>query len=74
MKEAEKGTVREGALVHPMNPDRQGVSVALIRGDFKRDDKSRGNKLRLWEKDDFIPQPDDLAGTPLLRSVADTDR
>ena len=36
MAEAEKGTVRDGRLVHPMNPERSGVEIKTIRGDYRR--------------------------------------
>jgi putative DNA methylase len=58
MKEAEQGTVRNGRLIHPMNPERSGVEISTIRGDY-REGISR-NRLRLWERSDFIPRPDDI--------------
>src|SRR5208337_142691 len=33
MAEAGNGTVRDGRLVHPMNPERSGVEIKTIRGD-----------------------------------------
>ena len=35
MAEAEQGTVRDGRLVHPMNPERSGVEIKTIRGDYR---------------------------------------
>ena len=60
MAEAEKGTVRDGRLVHPMNPERSGVEIKTIRGDYRDADGVNRNRLRLWEKSDFIPRPDDI--------------
>ncbi|NUB46751.1 DUF1156 domain-containing protein [Fertoebacter nigrum] len=60
MVEAEAGTVRGGRLVHPMNPERSGVEVKTIRGDYRDAAGITRNKLRLWEKLDFIPRPDDI--------------
>ncbi|MBP3040011.1 DUF1156 domain-containing protein [Bacillaceae bacterium Marseille-Q3522] len=60
IKNAKIGTVQGGNLVH--SPDEVNVyrvSIKTIRGDYKegRDNK---NKLRLWEKNDFIPRPSDI--------------
>ena len=60
MKQAENGTIINGELVH--SPD--GVTVyrtkiSTLRGDYK-DGKENQNRLRLWEKSDFIPRPDDI--------------
>jgi putative DNA methylase len=60
MAEAEKGTVQGGRLVHPMNPERSGVEIKTIRGDYRDADGVNRNRLRLWEKSDFIPRPDDI--------------
>jgi putative DNA methylase len=53
---AAKGTVQGGRLVHPMNPDKSGVEIKIIRGDRP----GGGNALRLWAKDDFVPHPEDI--------------
>lgn len=60
MAEAEQGTVRSGRLVHPMNPERSGVEIKTIRGDNRDPGGTTRNRLRLWEKTDFIPRPDDI--------------
>src|ERR1019366_3163796 len=60
MAEAEKGTVRDGRLVHLMNPERSGVEIKTIRGDYRDADGVNRNRLRWWEKSDFIPRPDDI--------------
>ena len=57
---ARSGTLREGRLVHPMNPDKAGVAIEVIRGDHKTDDGLHANRLRPWSKDDFHPRPDDI--------------
>lgn len=59
MREAAKGTVQSGRLVHPMNPNRQGVPVATIRGDFREDGTNR-NRLRSWEQGNFKPVVGDI--------------
>ena len=56
MAAGERGTVQGGRLVHPMNPDRSGVEIRVIRGDHP----GGGNALRPWTVDDFVPRPDDI--------------
>lgn len=56
MAAAAKGTVQDGRLVHPMNPDRSGVEIKTVRGDRQ----GGGNALRPWTIDDFVPRPDDI--------------
>jgi putative DNA methylase len=60
MREAETGTIRDGRLVHPMNPERSGVELKTIRGDYRDEDGKIRNRLRRWEKSDFIPRPGDI--------------
>jgi putative DNA methylase len=60
MVEAEKGTVRDGRLIHPMNPERSGVEIKIIRGDYRDSNGNTRNRLRMWEKSDFIPRSDDI--------------
>ncbi|GAB1483665.1 DUF1156 domain-containing protein [Treponema sp.] len=60
VEQAKNGTVQDGALVH--SPD--GITVyrtkiSTLRGDYKEDAENRNN-LRLWEKSDFVPRPDDI--------------
>jgi putative DNA methylase len=53
-------TVQDGSLVH--SPDGTTIyrtSIKAIRGDYK-EDKENKNRLRLWEKSDFVPRPDDV--------------
>jgi putative DNA methylase len=58
--EAEQGTVRDGRLIHPMNPERSGVDIRVVRGDYRDAEGNNRNRLRLWEKSDFLPRPDDI--------------
>lgn len=57
---ASEGTVRNGRLYHPALDDKLGVSIKEIRGDYKDANGQNRNKLRLWDKSDFTPQPDDI--------------
>ena len=66
LREAEDGTVgREGRygeafLVHEVNGKRYKTKITTLRGDVQQADSTVVNCLRLWEKDDFVPRPDDL--------------
>lgn len=60
LADAEKGTVRDGRLVHPMNPERSGVEIKTIRGDFRDAEGNNRNRLRMWEQSDYIPRPNDV--------------
>ncbi|RUY07055.1 DUF1156 domain-containing protein [Mesorhizobium sp. M2A.F.Ca.ET.040.01.1.1] len=59
MRAAEQGTVRDGRLVHPMNPETDGVAISVIRRDYREDGINK-NRLRRWEKNDFMPLPEDI--------------
>lgn len=58
--DAERGTVQGGRLVHPMNPERSGVEIKTIRGDYRDAEGNSRNRLRLWEKSDFVSRLDDI--------------
>ena len=66
LKKAEDGTVgREGRygeafLVHEVNGKRYKTKITTLRGDVRQPDGTVVNRLRLWEKDDFVPRSDDL--------------
>ena len=66
LKEAEDGTVgREGRygeafLVHEVNGKRYKTKITTLRGDVRQPDGNVVNHVRLWEKGDFVPRPDDL--------------
>lgn len=60
LEAAKIGTVQGGEVVH--SPDgiaQYRVNIKTIRGDYK-EGKENKNKLRMWEKSDFIPRPDDV--------------
>jgi adenine-specific DNA methylase len=58
--EAAKGTVREQRVYHPILEDELGVSIKEIRGDYKTEDGTNSNRLRLWGINDIRPRPDDI--------------
>ena len=60
LKEAEKGTVDDGALIYELDGRTYRTSVKTLRGDYRGPDGSTLNRLRRWEKFDFIPREDDI--------------
>ncbi len=57
---AKVGTVQDGHVVHsPDGVTQYRVNIKTIRGDYNDGNKNK-NRLRLWEKTDFIPRPDDI--------------
>lgn len=59
LKAAETGTVQNGRLIHEMNPERDGVSISVIRGDYREDGENK-NRIRSWDKIEFIPRLGDI--------------
>ena len=63
---AEAGTVgREGRyggafLIHELNGKRYKTNITTLREDVRQPDGTVVNRLRQWEKDDFVPRPGDL--------------
>lgn len=54
------GTVQNGEMVHsPDGVNTFRVKISTIRGDYKVG-KENKNNLRMWEKIDFTPRPDDI--------------
>jgi putative DNA methylase len=66
MKAAETGTIgREGKfgeayMTHSVSGVDYKTKISTLRGDYQKPDGSIGNRLRLWEKQDFQPRPEDL--------------
>lgn len=66
LADAESGTVRtdgrgqESYMIHTLNGVEYRTKISTLRGDFRRDDGTTGNKLRLWEKNDFKPREGDI--------------
>lgn len=63
---AAQGTVRsdgrgqEAYLFHSVDGKECRVKISTLRGDVRHSSGSTGNRLRLWEKSDFRPRPDDI--------------
>lgn len=60
MRSAEKGTVRDGALVYELDGKTYRTPIKTLRGDYRDADGNSANRLRRWEKHDFKPRPDDI--------------
>lgn len=60
MKKADKGTVRDGALVYELGGKTYRTPIKTLRGDYKDADGNTKNRLRLWDKEDFVPRADDI--------------
>ena len=64
--EAEEGTVGrenrygEAFLAHMVNGKRYKTKFTTLRGDVQQPDGTVVNRLRMWEKDDLVPRPEDL--------------
>ena len=60
ISEAEIGTVKDGDVVHsPDGVTRFRANIKTIRGDYRVGNENK-NRLRLWEKQDFMPRPEDI--------------
>lgn len=60
MAAAELGTLRDGRVVHPANPEKDGVSLQVVRGDHRGPDRSLRNNIRRWENMDVVPRSGDV--------------
>ncbi|WP_039794703.1 anti-phage-associated DUF1156 domain-containing protein [Komagataeibacter europaeus] len=59
MDTADHGTLIDNRLSHPALNGDLGPSIKEIRGD-KTDAEKNTNSLRLWDKTDVVPRPDDI--------------
>ncbi|MCS6115896.1 anti-phage-associated DUF1156 domain-containing protein [Shewanella baltica] len=59
MKQANIGTIQEGALVYMLDGKTYRTPIKTIRGDY-RDSDGNKNRLRKWQKEDFAPREDDI--------------
>ena len=60
MEQARIGTVQDGDVVYAIDGETYRIPLKTIRGDYHLPDGSTGNRLRRWEKDDFVPRPQDI--------------
>lgn len=60
LSEATKGTITGGEVVYALDGVEHRIKLSTLRGDYKLPDGTNANSLRMWEKSDFMPRPDDL--------------
>lgn len=60
MSAAEKGTLQDGDMVYALDGKTYRMPIKTLRGDFRQAEGTSGNRLRRWEKHDFMPLPDDI--------------
>ncbi|HAN46925.1 MAG TPA: DNA methylase, partial [Cyanobacteria bacterium UBA8156] len=60
MVEAAKGTVQKGDLVYTLEGEEYRTPIKTLRSDYRMPDGTTGNKLRRWDKHDFVPRPNDI--------------
>lgn len=60
LSEFSNGSIQNGEVVHsPDGVNIYRVKISTIRGDYKVDNDTKNN-LRMWEKEDFMPLPNDI--------------
>ncbi|MFA5731635.1 anti-phage-associated DUF1156 domain-containing protein [Acidithiobacillus sp.] len=57
---AEVGTVQGESLVYTLDDKTYRTPIKTLRGDYRLQDGTTGNKLRQWGKEDFQPHMDDI--------------
>ncbi len=60
MKSAELGTVRDGNLIYELDAKTYRTPIKSLRGDYRDADGNPANRLRRWERQDFMPRPEDI--------------
>lgn len=54
------GKYGEAHLLHHVDGVPYKTNISTLRGDHQRADGTVGSRLRLWDKHDFMPRPEDL--------------
>src|SRR3546814_4676016 len=57
---ARNGTVQRQNLVYELDDEEYRVPLSTIRGDQRKKGADGSNNLRLWERHDIVPRPDDV--------------
>lgn len=60
MTQAENGTLQSGNVIYSLEEKIYRTPIKTIRGDFKDSKGTNRNKLRLWDKSDFVPRREDI--------------
>lgn len=60
VEQAKEGTIKDGMIIHsPDGVTNYRLNLNTIRGDYNEGSETK-NRLRMWEKADFVPRPDDI--------------
>jgi putative DNA methylase len=54
------GRGQDPYLIHAVNGKEYRTKIATLRGDYRTPDGRTANRLRLWDKHDFMPRSDDI--------------
>ena len=75
VSKAERGTVQDGRLVYELGGETYSTPIKTIRGDVRNSDGMKGNALRHWGKEEFVPASDDVFQERLycIQWIASTD-
>ena len=60
LEKAKTGTVSNGALVYELDGKTYRTPIRTLRGDYGSVEGNTRNRLRQWEKQDFVPREDDI--------------
>ena len=60
MEQAQFGTIRDKALCYRLNGKNYRTPIRTLRGDRRDSEGNSRNRLRQWEKHDFMFRPDDI--------------
>jgi putative DNA methylase len=60
MQAAAQGTVQDGQLVYTLAGKTYRTLIKTLRGDYWDENGINRNRLRQWEKQDFMPRPEDI--------------
>lgn len=60
LSDASMGTIQGTDMVYTLNSRTYRMPISTLRGDFRDPEGNTKNRLRLWEKHDFHPKPDDI--------------
>ncbi|MET4345595.1 adenine-specific DNA methylase [Bradyrhizobium sp. RT9a] len=60
MLRAARGSIKDGVVFYEVDGKEYRTPIKTLRGDYRTPDGVSGNKLRPWEKLDFVARPDDV--------------
>lgn len=60
VQEASVGTLRDGDVVYDLDGERYRTKYTVIRGDVRSANGQSQNRLRRWDRFDFVPRAEDI--------------